>query len=810
MKHRIYPVPCILLALSFLCSAVGCSSDTQDVAHDNVTQTETSAEQQNSGSSAHKYDGKSITAGEIKEKYDTVDSGVMPMYNVARDEVFTFEFASNLYEVSGEFDFVTVHTDESCSQESLVYSLSEIKAGTEDDVFASSNSTLIVSSAGGVLDTEYERNTWQEKENLYWGNAPIYYLAIRYDTESTTPRKLDKPVVIPFTVKSDVEVPQAKGVVTEDGRFSLRWDAVDGADYYNVYMLTNGTQSTGENNEPVRGAEYGYSECSLLICESVEGTSFEGFAGGDSNLCMHRCSTDGRMYVIGQNYSVNSDYCVTAVVDGKESGVSSFIETAGLALPHRLTDECDIIFNTYESVSELPLTVDVINIDGSVTGRRIRYTLFTGRSLSGQPLQRYAYEIEGTALTGYVTMDVDDISSLPQTVGSFSVSGAAAPDNEISKVPPSDMLPPQTTSDSGDIVRQQRRSTDLHVKSGNETAASTPDGSITVFADSAAEEWLAVNLINGETEISLEAFPSLQNTYTLEDTVNKVYYQNPYILGLYRFSYDYPSMTLRTSYLCGKDELHTKQLALAKETDRIAKSLIKGSMSEEQKQLAVYTYLENSLTYDKEALEAARKSDFVKTKDFAYDDSFSAYGAIVNKEGVCQAYAGAYKLLCDKCGIDCRVCTGYLDGNLPHAWNLVSIEGEWYNSDASNNKNTVGIPYYLYNCDTVTAQSTGFVSDKLFETDGKVSSYRSDNSSRDYYHANGLVADSLSSYEEVLDKNLSPESTSLSIRYTGAVPERRQFINTVRKVYGKHGMEDRLDTLSCAFTTGFIHLEEQQ
>ena len=36
-----------------------------------------------------------------------------------------------------------------------------------------------------------------------WGNASIYYIAVRYDSEAETPTKLDEPKIIPFTVKHE-------------------------------------------------------------------------------------------------------------------------------------------------------------------------------------------------------------------------------------------------------------------------------------------------------------------------------------------------------------------------------------------------------------------------------------------------------------------------------------------------------------------------------------------------------------------------------------------------------------------------------
>ena len=78
----------------------------------------------------------------------------------------------------------------------------------------------------------------------------------------------------------------------------------------------------------------------------------------------------------------------------------------------------------------------------------------------------------------------------------------------------------------------------------------------------------------------------------------------------------------------------------------------------------------------------------VKTGDDTYEYAFNTYGILVKKVGVCQSYAYAYKLLCNLAGVECNVVTGYLDGNLPHAWNAVKIDDAWYETEESTVEET--------------------------------------------------------------------------------------------------------------------------
>lgn len=66
---------------------------------------------------------------------------------------------------------------------------------------------------------------------------------------------------------------------------------------------------------------------------------------------------------------------------------------------------------------------------------------------------------------------------------------------------------------------------------------------------------------------------------------------------------------------------------------------------------------------------------------------YSAYGSLVDGKSVCEGYAEAFKLLCDKNGIDCVLVTGNAateDGFGAHMWNYVLMDdGNWYAVDAT-------------------------------------------------------------------------------------------------------------------------------
>lgn len=64
----------------------------------------------------------------------------------------------------------------------------------------------------------------------------------------------------------------------------------------------------------------------------------------------------------------------------------------------------------------------------------------------------------------------------------------------------------------------------------------------------------------------------------------------------------------------------------------------------------------------------------------------SVYTAIVEKDGICDGYAIAFKYIMDKLGIPCIRERGMVRGTIiPHAWNEVYVDGEWKIIDVFSN-----------------------------------------------------------------------------------------------------------------------------
>ncbi len=765
-----------------------------------------------------------ISPADLKASYGSDDvEEVMPLYNVAQDEAFTFEFDFNYYDEDVElYDFVSVHTDYNCEEDSKIY----YNADTE--IVDEKKTIVTVSPMSPVLASRQQDSDYVYGGEEEWGNAPMYYLAVHYDMNADKAVKLDEPVIIPFTVRNEVNAPTIKRNVDSQGCLSLSWEPVEGAEKYNIYCLLTDETSCGRNNEAINGAQKGYdggdSIISLIFDAETTECTFNDFAGeGDGKSVIE--TTDG-IVNLGQNYTVCGEYYVTAVVNGKESGMSNAVTTSDLVLPYKMVDE--IHGMEYAEPSDFPLTVEILNIDGSTYDRTVTYTeLENGK---------YSFSVDGTALMGYVrAIDVNSEPPVPEI--ETNDGGDVTPESDIDMIPDNDIdtiigsednfeepevtepevtepevtepevTEPEITEPEDNIVERQRENTEEHISKAIDEKITVEAEGIYINADSAEEEWIALNLIAGNTEFSLEAFPSLQDPNRLVDVFMKTIKQNPYVFGVERYGYSYETFTMKVQYSYEKDELLKKQNELSAKAEEIVEETVTDSMTDEEKADAFYKYLEQNSVYDDDALAAAEASGFLAEDLSDYKDSFEAYGILVNGKGVCASYASSYKLLCDIAGVECVVATGYLDGNLPHAWNIINLDENWYEVDCTNNYNVTGIEYYFYKVDDEIKNMSGYERNADFALDFMLDSYDCEDPAKDYYNKNSLVADDMEEYKKVLTENIKDDTTSLAVRWYGGEVDTEELKQTIKLAYNELGMEDKLGSVMFGVYGGFLLIE---
>ena len=122
------------------------------------------------------------------------------------------------------------------------------------------------------------------------------------------------------------------------------------------------------------------------------------------------------------------------------------------------------------------------------------------------------------------------------------------------------------------------------------------------------------------------------------------------------------------AYDCKYYTTAAQEIELSEKIDSVLLSLdISENSSDYDVICAIYDYICANITYDYDNLN-----------DQDYLLKYTAYAAMVNKTAVCQGYAMLMYRMLQQEHIDCRLIPG--DN---HAWNIVAIDGLYYNADST-------------------------------------------------------------------------------------------------------------------------------
>lgn len=147
----------------------------------------------------------------------------------------------------------------------------------------------------------------------------------------------------------------------------------------------------------------------------------------------------------------------------------------------------------------------------------------------------------------------------------------------------------------------------------------------------------------------------------------------------------------------------------------------------------------------------------VRNNIFSLEDEHSAniYGALCGEYAQCQGYAFAFDYLCSRANIDCMTVTGDDGKGYTHAWNIVKLNGIWYNVDCTWDDPILDPHdpdflrhYYFLVPDSDILDRSHFRNDEYFTYP------KCYDSSRRYYEVEGLIADSASDGIDKLKKAL--------------------------------------------------------
>lgn len=179
----------------------------------------------------------------------------------------------------------------------------------------------------------------------------------------------------------------------------------------------------------------------------------------------------------------------------------------------------------------------------------------------------------------------------------------------------------------------------------------------------------------------------------------------PHILEFYRndnpqvfwikddVSYKYidkgSSAEIELQYKTSGQKLLNQKKELESALDKILKKAPSNG-TDYEKEIYINNYIVDHCEYDDEAAELHKEK---KIRGNEQD----VYGALVEGKAVCEGYARAFQLLCQRLNVECAVIEGYANEEdkksgvmerTPHIWNSVNLDGEWYHTDVTWNDNT--------------------------------------------------------------------------------------------------------------------------
>ena len=663
------------------------------------------------------------------------------------------------------------------------------------------------SGAGGISNAELDSGTpgnnpadyklFDKGEYKDWGNLSQYYLVQYVDFEDGT--VLDKPIVTVFTVERELEsAPNVSMRIDEDGLPVFGWKEVDGADTYYIMEMDYSQDRGFVGNGWVQGVTQENSwkpeKATHLKTFSVS----EAERAEEYNIEKYG---EGTEPIYNKENPYETYYCVIAASEDGTSAISNTFSEMEIARRVPYMEETGVSrekegSDYAEGFAGMPSYKWITMCDGTLVQKLINYD-FDGAQYEIE--KRGEYEEEDMSDLRIVEVEVVRV---PYVIDGTGFTGVVKVENFDADTWEEGLKEIQERQEK---LRNRggARELEIEIQEEDENQEKKNDevyeNEYKITANSALSEYLAANMLSGASLIDLQDFPESGDQEFLVDAWMEAVYQNPMILGAQGASLLNNGKTMLVQYDTDAAEMLKKQEELAKEVKRVVSEIITDDMTELEKELAINQYLCDSAEYDMDALENAKKYDYADV-DEEFDDSFTPYGVLMNKAGVCASYAGAFKLLADEADLECIVVTGVLEGNLPHAWNKVKVDGEWQIVDSTNNDNEL-IFNALLNLPDHAAGKV-LVEDDKFVLDSKLSDYEASTDEKEYYR----LQDKFYEQEEIVSPLLEAlEDADEAVLRTDYNLNDRQFDKIARKVLEQYNE----DGLYGYYWMGVIYLTKE-
>lgn len=133
---------------------------------------------------------------------------------------------------------------------------------------------------------------------------------------------------------------------------------------------------------------------------------------------------------------------------------------------------------------------------------------------------------------------------------------------------------------------------------------------------------------------------------------------------------------VKTGNLADRAKINSRKAEVEAKVKQIV-SKIGTSWSDYDKEKYIHDYLVDTIKYNQTVAENPITNGNVH-------QALDAYGALIGKSAVCEGYAKAFQYLCYTVGLNANQVHG-----VGHEWNVVRLDGEWYQIDVTWDDPTV-------------------------------------------------------------------------------------------------------------------------
>lgn len=652
---------------------------------------------------------------------------IEPMYDLPEDFVFEFKYDKKLPWLTIDFYRGTeVYIDKECTIEA-----SAIFTDSEDG-----KSLILYPGLYGsydLLDEDRVPDTtdYDAIEGRTWGGLQTYYLKMEYDLINGTFEKLDKPLRMMFTLESKVDAPTPRFDLQSNGEMRVVWAPVKDAVKYRIY---SGALIHMNFLEEVTDTEFSFTE---NIGEYIV-----------KENCMNGKSS--HIYDLG----------VVAVDKyGNYSRIAKILDNEPHhgKLPYTLASPRHRYYSKYDvdSIMDLPKEVEV-EMDGHDENyepiTRLYKVLWDFDQSEKDKFgnEQYTGRVIGTTLelyyTAYDPLTAQEIKAFKESRDEAIVKAVRTDDAEKVAIESAPSIEELKEIEKKDHSTSSQKNIRTHIESS--TSKKVEKVSL--------DEAILMGWLNFEERIPLAAYPEAKDGNYLVDLLLALRYQNPLVQGIAGIDFDYVNGDLLVSYEMTREEGKERQEAVLNKVDEIIDEIIEPADSNYEKIKKINDWIVANAEYHQAPLNDYLDGVDQKLIDKKYADSFQPSGILFKGRGVCQSYAGVFKLLADQAGVETIMVSGDSSG-VPHAWNKIKINDSWVNIDTTFNDNGI-IPYPVFGA---SDEYTGYILDNTHLLDSELKEHESLTNQYDFYEILDLLAETSSELTTILDRVSEGKETIL-------------------------------------------------